>query len=209
MRIVKLGHACVRLEKDDKALVIDPGAFSEFEAVDSADGILLTHEHIDHFDPERLRRVEAPIFTGAGTAKVVVSDAPDLSERISTVGDGDTFEISGFAVSVHGEHHALIHADIPRVANTAFLVDDEVFHPGDSFTPPPRPVPTLLMPLNAPWMRLADAIDFARQHSAGRAVAIHDGLLNETGLKVGGGVCERLLSAHHIDYVRVEPGTEL
>jgi L-ascorbate metabolism protein UlaG (beta-lactamase superfamily) len=209
MRIVKLGHACVRMEKDGKALVIDPGAFSELEAADSADGILLTHEHIDHFEPERLRRVEAPIFTGVGTAEAVISQAPDLTERITTVRDGDVFEIAGFAVSAHGEQHALIHADIPRVANTAFLVDREVFHPGDSFTSPPTRIPTLLMPLNAPWMRLGETIDFARRHSARRAVAIHDGLLNETGLQVSGANSERLLGAHDIDYVRVEPGTEL
>jgi len=209
MRIVKFGHSCVRLEKDGGTLVIDPGAFSEPESVDGADGILLTHEHRDHFEPGRLRRSGAPIFTGAGTAVAVVSEAPDLADRITTVGDGNAFEVAGFAVSAHGELHALMHADIPRVANTAFLVDGEVFHPGDSFTPPPQRVPTLLMPLNAPWMRLGESIDFARQYSGRRAVAIHDGLLNETGLMVSGGNSERLLGAHDIDYVRVEPGTDL
>ena len=209
MRIVKFGHACVRLEKDSGTLVIDPGAFSELESADAADGILLTHEHLDHFDPERLRRANSPIFTGVRTAVVVVAEAPDLAERITTVGDGVSFEVAGFSVSAHGEHHALIHPDIPRVANTAFLVDGEVFHPGDSFTPPPARVPTLLMPLNAPWMRLAEAIDFARRHSGRRAVAIHDGLLNDTGLMVSGGNAGRLLGTHDIEYVRVEPGSEL
>jgi L-ascorbate metabolism protein UlaG (beta-lactamase superfamily) len=208
MRTVKFGHSCVRLEKDGRTLVIDPGAFSELESADAADGILLTHEHRDHFDVERLRRTDAPIFTGARTADAIVAEAPDLAERITTVGDGDSFEVGGFSVSAHGEHHALIHADIPRVANTAFLVDGEVFHPGDSFTPPPARVPTLLMPLNAPWMLLREAIDFARRHSGGRAVAIHDGLLNDTGLMVSGGNAGRLLGANEIEYVRVEPGTE-
>ena len=32
MRIVKFGHACLRLEKDSGTLVIDPGAFSELES---------------------------------------------------------------------------------------------------------------------------------------------------------------------------------
>jgi hypothetical protein len=40
-------------------------------------------------------------------------------------------------------------------------------------------------------------------------VAIHDGLLNETGLLVSGGNAGRLLGAHEIEYLRVEPGTEL
>ena len=33
MRLVKLGHACVRLEKDGGALVIDPGMWTGPEAL--------------------------------------------------------------------------------------------------------------------------------------------------------------------------------
>src|SRR6266487_498206 len=33
MRLTKLGHACVRLDKDGAVLVIDPGAFSDPDAL--------------------------------------------------------------------------------------------------------------------------------------------------------------------------------
>ena len=45
MRITKFGHACVRIEHDGKVVVVDPGAFTDAEAVDGATAVLVTHEH--------------------------------------------------------------------------------------------------------------------------------------------------------------------
>ena len=55
MKLTKKSHACVRLEKDGRTLVIDPGVFSEEDAAVGADAILVTHEHPDHFNEGRLR----------------------------------------------------------------------------------------------------------------------------------------------------------
>ena len=55
MQLTKLGHACVRLEKDGGVLVIDPGAFSGDHALDGADAVLVTHEHFDHVVPDSMR----------------------------------------------------------------------------------------------------------------------------------------------------------
>ena len=55
MLLTKFTHSCVRLEKDGAVLVIDPGTFSEVEeALRGADTVLITHEHPDHYDAERL-----------------------------------------------------------------------------------------------------------------------------------------------------------
>jgi L-ascorbate metabolism protein UlaG (beta-lactamase superfamily) len=51
MKLTKYTHACVRLEKDNRVLVLDPGTFSETaEALSGADAVLVTHEHGDHID---------------------------------------------------------------------------------------------------------------------------------------------------------------
>ena len=51
MKLTKFTHACVRLEKDGQALVLDPGTFSETgQALDGAGAVLITHEHGDHVD---------------------------------------------------------------------------------------------------------------------------------------------------------------
>lgn len=47
MRILKFTHSCVRLEADDGGtLVIDPGVWTEDEALVGADAVLVTHEHV-------------------------------------------------------------------------------------------------------------------------------------------------------------------
>jgi len=209
MRITKFRHASVRIERDGRALVIDPGMFTEPEAVDGAAAVLVTHEHPDHLDVDRLRRVEVPVYAGDGVAQALREQAPDVAERLQVVRDGDEVVAAGMRVSVHGEQHAVIHDDIPRIVNTAFCVEDEVFHPGDSWTPPPHPVPVLLVPVHAPWMRVAEAVDFARAHANGTAVALHDGLLNDDGLAVTGRVLGGLLESSGGEYRRLEPGSDL
>lgn len=179
MRLTKFGHACVRLEKDGRAIVIDPGAMApDPDALTGADAVLITHEHFDHFDPERLRDVESPIYTCAGVARHL----DDVSERVHVVREGDTFSVAGFDVSVAGEKHHFSHPDAPPIDNVGFLIDGEVFHPGDALTV--VDAPTLLVPGQAPWLTVPDMVGYLRRMSPHRAYAIHDGLLNDWGLKV-------------------------
>ena len=70
----------------------------------------------------------------------------------------------------------------------SLLVAGRVFHPGDAFTVPEAPVATLLLPLHAPWSRTADVIDYVREVRAEQAYSVHDGLLNDAGLGVVGGL---------------------
>lgn len=181
MRIVKKTHSCVRLEKDGRTLVIDPGGFSEQDAAAGADVLLVTHEHPDHFDEGRLRAAleanpEAELWTLASVAERM---SPAFVGRVHTVGHGDTFDAAGFAVEVHGELHAVIHPDIPRITNVGYLVDGSVFHPGDALTVPGRPVDTLMLPVHAPWNKISEVIDYVREVAPRRAIDIHDALLTD------------------------------
>ena len=71
---------------------------------------------------------------------------------------------------------------------------------------PDEPVETLFVPLNAPWLKLSEAIEFVRAVKPGRAFALHDFLLTETGAQVSDGHLERLGGTR---YARVAPGTTL
>ncbi|MFJ9796879.1 MBL fold metallo-hydrolase [Streptomyces sp. NPDC101145] len=180
MKLTKKAHACVRLEKDGQTLVIDPGGFTEQDAALGADAILVTHEHPDHFDEAQLRagmeaNPAAEIWTLRSVAEQLSAAFPG---RVHTVGDGDTFSAAGFDVEVHGELHAVIHPDIPRVTNIGFLIDGgAVFHPGDALTVPGRPVETLFLPVQAPWNKISEVIDYVREVKPQRAIDIHDALL--------------------------------
>ena len=51
MNISKFTHACVVLEKNNQSLVIDPGGWSQnLQIPENVVGIVVTHEHADHFD---------------------------------------------------------------------------------------------------------------------------------------------------------------
>src|SRR5690348_16536547 len=104
MRITKFGHACVRLEHDGQVLVIDPGNFTQREAVDGATAVLVTHEHPDHADEANLLAADAPAFTIAAVASQL---SPELRERTTVVAPGEAFD-AGLPVTSVGELHAVI-----------------------------------------------------------------------------------------------------
>ncbi|WP_158371485.1 MBL fold metallo-hydrolase [Cellulosimicrobium cellulans] len=185
--ITHWGHACVRLERDGQRLVLDPGSFSDPAVLDDADAVLVTHEHVDHLDVDRLAaalgaRDGLTAWAPAGVA-AQLTDAGAPADRVHPVAGGETFDAAGFAVRAVGEWHAVIHPDVPRVHNVAYLVDGALLHPGDSFTPPPAgtEVDVLLVPVAGPWMKLAEAIDYVRAVRPRVAAPIHDAILSEPG----------------------------
>jgi L-ascorbate metabolism protein UlaG (beta-lactamase superfamily) len=204
--LTKYSHSCVRLERDGAVLVIDPGIFSEPVALDGVDSVLITHEHVDHLDVNQLadalaRRPSVAVFTHAD----VVPKLAALDGAITTVQSGQLFEAAGFAVRAYGGLHAEIHPDIPRVANLGFLVEDSVYHPGDSFDiPDGAHVDTLFVPISAPWLKLSESVAFVRAVAPRRALALHDGLINEAGAAVYDGNLAKLANC---DYAHLEPGS--
>ncbi|MER5253448.1 MULTISPECIES: MBL fold metallo-hydrolase [unclassified Streptomyces] len=205
MKLTKKTHACVRLERDGLSLVIDPGAFSEQDAALGADAILVTHEHPDHFSEDRLRagmeaNPAAEIWTLRSVAEKISAAFPG---RVHTVGHGDTFTAAGFDVQVHGELHAVIHPDIPRITNVGYLVDGSVFHPGDALTVPEQPVDTLMLPVMAPWSKISEVIDYVREIKPQRAYDIHDALLTDLARPIYDAQIGALGGAEHL---RLTPG---
>jgi L-ascorbate metabolism protein UlaG (beta-lactamase superfamily) len=181
MELIKYGHACVVLVDGERRLVVDPGAFTDPSALDGASAVLVTHEHPDHFVADRLRAaMDADPALEVWTNASVAGQLEGLGGRVHVVGPGDAVSVAGFDVHVHGELHAEIHPEIPRVKNVGFLVDGQVFHPGDALTVPDEPVATLLLPVHAPWSKASEVIDYVRAVHADQAYAVHDGLLNDT-----------------------------
>jgi len=182
MRLIKYGHACVRLEVDGRVLVIDPGTFSEAEALDGVDEVLVTHEHPDHVDVEKLLAAsERNSALRVHMPPSAVEKAPELGGAAIAVEVGRRFTAAGFVIDVVGGAHAEIYDGLPGCANVGFIVDGDVYHPGDSLFVPPSPVATLLVPAAAPWLKLAEALDFVRAVKPMRAFPIHDATLNDLG----------------------------
>ncbi|WP_329028162.1 MBL fold metallo-hydrolase [Streptomyces sp. NBC_01423] len=208
MELTKFGHACVRLEKDGRRLVIDPGGLTDPEALEGADAVLVTHEHFDHFSEVVLRRAaEARPQLRIWTNPSVAKQLDGLGAQVAVTGDGDAFEAAGFGIRVHGAWHAVIHPDIPRIPNIGFLVDETLFHPGDALTVPDGPVDTLLLPVHAPWSTVGDLLDYVREVAPRDAYAVHDGALNDIGTAMVGGLLGERGPGTPARYHRLAPGT--
>ena len=200
MNLTKFSHSCVRLEREGAVLVVDPGTFSEVdEALEGATAVLVTHEHPDHIDVDRVVQAlilqeSLELWAPQGVAATVAERLDEAAgRRVRGVGGGEEFSAAGFRVRTFGGQHALIHPLIPMVANVGFLIEDTVYHPGDSFIVPEGvEVGTLLVPVHAPWSKLSEVVDFVASVRAPRAVQIHDALLNETGLGLVEGHITRL-----------------
>jgi L-ascorbate metabolism protein UlaG (beta-lactamase superfamily) len=178
VKLTKFAHACVRLEKDGKVLLVDPGTFSEDAVFERADAVLVTHEHPDHLDVDRISALDVPVYTNAGVAAQLGA----LGDRVTVVADGQSFEAAGFAIRAYGKDHAVI---LPELGvpceNVGYLIEDAVYHPGDSFTQPDREVHTNLVPISGPWFSLPPAIDYARAVNSTQTIGIHDALLSPIG----------------------------
>jgi L-ascorbate metabolism protein UlaG (beta-lactamase superfamily) len=212
MDLTLLGHACVRLDKDGSRLVIDPGVFSASDALEGADAVLVTHEHVDHVVPDQLGQAlvghpDLQVWAPEGVVAAIVAHDDAVAGRVHAVTPGEHLDVAGFGVDVVGGTHAVIHPDVPRAANVGYLVDEVVLHPGDSFTVPEREVEVVLVPVAGPWMKVAEAIDYLRAAPARRAVPIHDGIYTDGGK----GLVDRLLGPQGpgtggTEYARVQPG---
>lgn len=185
MRLTHLGHACLLVEIGDERIIIDPGTFTPgFEDLRDLSAVLITHQHPDHLDPERL-----PDLLRANDRARLLCD-PGSAEVLADLGiDGETHQgesnVGAVRLTPVGEVHALIHDDIPRIPNVGVVLRAEgepsLFHPGDAVDQDPGPIDVLAFPLNAPWQRSRDMTGFLRRLNPPVAVPIHDGLLGQTG----------------------------
>ena len=176
MRVVHFGHACVLLDTGTTRILIDPGTFSSgFEDVQDLDAVLITHQHFDHLDVEKL----PALLKANPRAQLIVDEgSADQTENPTVARPGDVLKVGDTTVKVVGGQHAVIHEDIPVIPNTGYVVGDGAFyHPGDALFVPDEDVDVLGLPSGAPWMRTGEAVDFMRAVKPRVAVPIHEAVL--------------------------------
>lgn len=184
MKLTHFGHSCVLVEANGTTLLIDPGVYSAgFESLTGLDAILVTHQHPDHVDRDRLAALTR---ANPGATLVLEPETAALLEKPdSGLAAGSAAAIGSAEVTAHGGVHAPNHDKIPPLGNVGFLIQPQAgpsfFHPGDCYDAVPDHVDVLGLPLNAPWARMRETLAFLDAVRADIVIPIHDGLLSETG----------------------------
>jgi L-ascorbate metabolism protein UlaG (beta-lactamase superfamily) len=179
MRVTKFGHSCLLVEVQKARILIDPGNFSTGqETVSGLHAVLITHEHPDHITLDSVKTIlsnnpNALIYTNEGVGKLL----SEAGISYQTLENGTVAEIEGVSVRGYGVDHACIHDSIPLIRNTGYMIADAFFYPGDALTQFPQNVEVLALPVAAPWLTLADAVEYALKVKPKVCFPVHDGML--------------------------------
>jgi L-ascorbate metabolism protein UlaG (beta-lactamase superfamily) len=197
MKLIKYDHVCFVLEDQEKKLIVDPGSYEDLPAdITNVVAVVVTHEHPDHFSPE------VQVFASEEAA--AQTEGAIAPER------GKPYEAGPFILEFSGDMHAQIHEAYPSTHNISVLINDSIYYPGDVLLAPSKPVKVLLMPTSAPWMKVAEGMDFLTEVKAPLVIPTHDALISE---KYGKPLYDRLLGgsteAYGGRYQRLQPGESI
>lgn len=203
MEITKFKHACLVLTKNNQSLVIDPGEWSDdFTVPQNTVGIIVTHEHGDHFSFKKLREIihdnpKSNIYAHVD----IIAQLDDISGHGISVTAGETVDIGDFKVKFTGGVHATIHASYPVCANLGAVVDEgALYYPGDSFVLPDMPIETLAVPAAAPWLKISEAMDFINKVRPKTCFPTHNAILSEEGHSVFNAWLEKACSVTKTEF---------
>ncbi len=163
-------------------ILVDPGSLTEGkQPTTDIDVVLITHEHFDHLHVPSVKAVladspNAKIYTIPSAGELLAKDGV----AFALLGDGQSVREGGVLIEAVGEKHAQMHPDVPQSSNTGFFIAERFFFPGDAFTLPSRRPEILALPCAGPWMKIGEAVDYARAVKPDVCFPVHDGILTET-----------------------------
>jgi L-ascorbate metabolism protein UlaG (beta-lactamase superfamily) len=183
MNITKFGHSCLFIEEQELRIVVDPGVYSTMQnQLHDVDVLIITHEHDDHCDINSVATIvknnpQMTILTNKGVSEKLKKEG--IASQV--VQHGDIIRKKDIAIEFFGHDHAIMHSSIPPSENIGFFIAGRFFYPGDAFTNPRRPVDILALPVQGPWLKLPEAIDYALALKPKICFPIHDGIMKNSG----------------------------
>src|SRR3989338_366447 len=209
MKISKLGHCCFVAEpKDGIRVMTDPGAFSTMQnEVRSISAILITHEHQDHLHIESLKKVlannpQAFVITNTAVGKLL----DEAGIKYTKIEEGQKYDLNVVNIAGFGNLHAEIYQTYGQVQNTGYMIDS-LCYPVDAFSYPDAHVDVLALPVTGPWMKIKDAIDYAKNINPRIVFPVHDGFVHDWA-KFIWSVPEKLLGEVGIEFKELELGKQ-
>lgn len=181
MKITKFEHACFIVEENSQSIIVDPGGYTtDLIIPKNVIGIIITHEHRDHFNKDLLQKIivenpSAIIFTNQNIA----AQLDDFKTQTVVANEG--LKIGDFHVEFFGGQHAMIFAGKEEVVNLGVMINELLYYPGDSFHVPDAQVKVLALPVSAPWLKISEVIEFLTTIKPQIAFPTHDAILSAIG----------------------------
>lgn len=232
MRITKFLHSCLLIEKGNDKFLFDPGKFSFLDAdippcghdheddqsaaprtalspSDFTDikAVIITHSHPDHMDDEALKIIMennpgALLYGNAG-----IASALQLKGLKVELFEEGTKKIGDLKVDAYeARHEKIVASKIPP--NTAYVVNDSLLHPGDSYAYSLDALrgkfDVLALPTMAPWCTEIDTAGFAARMNAKRVLPIHDGYVKDFFLRMRYENWENHFGSQGVKFERLE-----
>lgn len=102
-------------------------------------------------------------------------------DNLRRVHGGDEAVAEPFRLQFFGDKHAMIHPSFPIAQNIGVLVNGKLYYPGDSFALPIVVPQVLALPVNAPWLKMAESIDFLMKIKPKTVIPTHNAFLSQAG----------------------------
>ncbi len=208
MKIKKIGHCCLVVNINGHKIMTDPGVFSTAQKDETGiELILFTHEHQDHYHIDRLKEVleknpDAKIITNTSVGKLLNEQGIEFTK----VEDGESFDFHGIQIKGFGNTHAEIYESYGKVQNTGYMIDKLCFS-GDAFENPNTEVDILALPITGPWMRIKDAIDYAKLLKPRVVFPVHDAHIQDWATFIYR-VPENFMNESNIQFKKLDLGKE-
>jgi L-ascorbate metabolism protein UlaG (beta-lactamase superfamily) len=209
MKVTKFGHCCLLVEVNGARILLDPGVYAVgHEELAKIDAILITHEHTDHYHIDSVKKIlkhnpEAVVIANNAVGALLQKEG--IASTL--VVDGASAQIASVLIEGFGKEHALIFGQMGACENTGFRIGEKFYYGGDSFFVPNKPVEVLALPVDAPWMKVAEAIEFAKKVHPRTAFPVHDAMQTDDTNEFYDMMFERFLSAEKIQFVPLKKGS--
>lgn len=202
MIITRLGQAGLAVQTETALVLIDPyftdsafpdsGVHRKFGVPDAVwdlrpDLLLLTHDHIDHYDPETVRRLaggrsDVTVLSPRSVWERLVREQEMKKNNLVLVSPGVVWTEKGVSVTALTARHS-----DPYAVGFALETDEaNLVVTGDTLLDPDLKVPFrtvdfLFLPVNGRGnnMNASDAARLARILKAGHAIPVHYGVMDD------------------------------
>ena len=182
MKITKLEHSGMVLEKNGRSLVFDPVEIdAHLPELHDVELIVITHKHGDHLQPQAIERI---LQQNPGARVLTTQDAASEIPGAEAHKGGENIATENFSLKFFGQNHASIVPGVVPCENLGVVVDDVVMNPGDSFDVPAgmeQGPEVLLVPSASPWNKVSESMEYIKTVRPKIAIPVHNAVLSEFG----------------------------